>query len=131
MPMFVDESVLDNGLAHLQSNVDKVKLIKNFALGDTKTTIDGNVIRETDIAPGDMAITTFNTRDRKWNVNGKSGIVGAGTSEDTDDLHIAYYSTALSKYLYITDEITDQAIAANNPVDIPAGEYQSLQPVAV
>ena len=124
--------VLDHGTAELLKT-NQVAVLKAYAVADSHATAMAgpNTVLTEAIAGGDMSLSNHGTHDRKWQCNGKSGIAALIATLEADDLHIAYIDTTTSRVLFVTDEITDQVIASGNPVDVPAGEYRSLQPTAV
>lgn len=130
--LYSHPDVLDNGPAELLK-VNQVAVLKAYALADSHPTVTAapNIVLTEAITGGDMSLSDHSTHDRKWQCNGKSGVTSLIGTANTDDLHIAYIDTLTSRVLYVTDEITDQEITVGNPVDVPAGEYRSLQPTAV
>jgi|GEM_PF-706583 len=130
--LYSHPDVLDNGPAELLKT-NQVAVLKAYALADSHATVTAgaNIVLTEAVTGGDMSLSNHETHDRKWQCNGKAGVISLIDTENTDDLHIAYIDTLTSRVLYVTDEITDQEITAGNPVDVPAGEYRSLQPTAV
>ena len=124
--------VLDNGPAELLK-VNQVAVLKAYAVADAHNVAKAapNVVLTETITPGDMSLSNHDAHDRKWQCNGKAGVLALIATLNTDDLHIGYFDTTTSRLLFVTDEITDQVIKQGNPVDVPAGEYRSLQPTAV
>jgi hypothetical protein len=130
--VFVHKDVLNKGLEELLKT-NQVVVLKSYAANDSHATAlaGPNAVLTESITGGDMSISDHGTHDRKWQCNGKSGVISLIGTSNADDLHIAYVDTTTSRVLYVTDEITDQEITLGNPVDVPAAEYRSLQPTPV
>jgi hypothetical protein len=130
--LYVHPDVLDNGLAELLKT-NQVAVLKSYALADPHATVtnSANVVLTDVITSADMSLSNLGTHDRKWQCNGKSTVKAIVVTANTDDLHIAYIDTLTSRVLFVTDEMTDQEITLENNVDVPAGEYQSIQPTAI
>jgi len=130
--LYSHPDVLDKGPAELLK-VNQVAVLKAYAVADAHgvALATPNTVLTEVITGGDMSLSNHDAHDRKWQCNGKAGVAALIATLDTDDLHIAYIDTTTSRVLFVTDEITDQVITLGNPVDVPAGEYRSLQPTAV
>lgn len=132
MAKWVSSLVLDNGLNHIVNNANEMRLIKNYAAGDTYATVDGNTVATVAMATTDFTLGDGASGARKVDTATKSATASSSTIS-TDNLHIAfikYDSTtpANSVVVWVTDETTDQVVLSGNTVNFPALTYTSNQP---
>lgn len=132
MARWLHPDVLDNGLAYLKTNCDRISILQAYAAGDSYATVAGNSV--CDIAASTADFTLGNgsySNSRKIAVIAKAANATANSGADPD-LHFAYLDTANSKVLGVTDETSDQQIYSGNLVFCPALDplFVALQPVA-
>lgn len=127
MAYFAHQDVLDNGLAYIKNNCDKLVLLKNYTFGDNYATVtgSGNVLAEVSMTASDFTIAT-DGNDRK--VTSASGKNDPSANASGTCSHFAFLDTSNSKVLWVTQETTGQSITSGNPVDFPSLVYTSKQP---
>lgn len=131
---YFHDKLFDNGLAYVQTNGNKMVICKGppatFAEANTLASAGGKGVSGTGVAmaSGDFAIGARAGGGREITVTAKSGTVSDATV-GTDDLHIAILNTATSELLLVTDEVTNQALTAGNPVNIPSFKFGFSSPV--
>lgn len=122
---YAHPDLLDNGLNHLKNNATKILLISSYVAGDSYATVVAAKLAEAALAPGDFTVADNGT-GRKVTSAAKAANATA-TVAAGQDLHFAFTDGA-AKVLYVTDETTDMAITAGNPVNFPTLTYNSGQP---
>lgn len=132
MPRFAHADVLDNGPAYIKANCNKVVLISQY-----DTTYAGcsatYKVAEATLVTGDFAIAgaAGAARTLTATLTGKSGGNALMAVANGANMHIAFLDTVNSKVLYVTEESSDQAITAGNPVQFNSNPtYVSNQPTA-
>jgi hypothetical protein len=125
MPKFASSALLDGGLLYLKNNAVKVVLLGNYAAGDSAVTIAANKLAEATTTSADYTIGSSGqarvvTVPSKTTAPATAGITGG-------NLHVAHLDSS-GVAIYVTDETSDQAITAGNPVEIPSHSYTSGQP---
>jgi len=130
MPRYAHTDFLDNGLAYLKANCDKVILINAYA-ADYATVNGANKVAEVALVTGDFAIAGADGAARVLTatLTGKAGGNALLAVADGTNMHIAFVDTVNSKVLYVTEESSDQAITLGNPVQFNSNPtYTSGQP---
>lgn len=117
---------LDNGIAYLKANANKMLLINNYTALDSYATVTAAKLAEATMASGDYTITGSDGASRVLTTAAKTATASGNSS--SPDLHIAFVDTVNSKVLLVTDETSDQAVTSGNSVDFPAITYTSGQP---
>lgn len=121
----VHQDVHDNGLNAIKNGAAKLLLVSAFTLGDSYATVVGNKVAEVAVTPADFTITSSGA-ERILTSAAKTG-TAAASSNAGNDLHFAF-TDGVSKVLWVTDETTNQAVTAGNPVNIPALTMTAKQP---
>ena len=131
MTRYAHTDVLDNGLAYIKANCNKVILIDAYSA--VYATVNGaNKVAEATLVTGDFAIAGADgaARTMTATLTGKAGgnaikaAAGAGS-------HIAFVDTVASKVLYVVPETSLQPITLGNPVTFNSKPtYVSGQPTA-
>lgn len=128
MAKYAHPDVLDNGLAYIRANCDKIALISSYAAGDSYATVNGRILAEAAMAPADFTLGSSGNNRTLTSAAGKSDAsanAGGGGASN----HIAFLDTVNSKVLWVTNETTGQVITAGNPVNFPSLVYTAQQPV--
>lgn len=132
MSRFAHADVLDNGIAYLKANCNKVVLISQY-----DTTYVGcsatYKVAEATLVTGDFAIAgaAGAARTLTATLTGKSGGNALMAVANGANMHIAFLDTTTSKVLYVVEESSDQAITSGNPVQFNSNPtYVSNQPTA-
>ena len=132
MPRYAHADFLDNGLAYLKANCNKVILIDAFS--STYATVNGaNKVAEAALVTGDFAIAGADGAARVLTatLTGKSAGNALKAVADGTNMHLAFVDTVNSKVLYVTEESTDQPITSGNPIQLNSNPtYTSGQPTA-
>lgn len=128
-----DNSVYDNGLSGIISRAaaaspSDLKLVVCSAapasFAEASTLHDGTpgkfrVSDEIELLSGDLTLQDRAGGGREIVVAAKTGQVSV-TLAAGNDLHVAIYDSANSILVAVTDETTDQALTAGNPLNLPS-----------
>jgi hypothetical protein len=133
MAKFTHTDVLDQGPQHiitLAGTASQVKqhLVSAYTATDSYATVVTNSLGVVDMVAGDFTLAAYSTTGRKMTVGAKSSVTATASSA-TPNLHLVLVDSVGSTVLLATDETTDQAITAPNPVDLPTWDYNLPQPV--
>lgn len=128
MAKYNHPDVLDNGLALIKTNTQRVALISNYASGDAYATVTGRIIAAAATTASDFTLADQGTLGRKVTSTAKAPVATA-TSLVTDDLHFALLDDTNSRVLAVTDETSNQIVTTGNTVNIPALVFNFNQPV--
>ena len=132
MPRYAHTDLLDNGLAYLKANCNKVVLTSQYDSTYTGCNTTYKVAEAT-LVTGDFAIAGADgaARTLTATLTGKSGGNALMAVANGANMHIAFLDTTTSKVLYVTEESSDQAITSGNPVQFNSNPtYVSNQPTA-
>lgn len=132
MPRYAHTDLLDNGLAYLKANCNKVVLTSQYDSTYTGCNTTYKVAEAT-LVTGDFAIAGADgaARTLTATLTGKSGGNALVAVANGANMHIAFLDTTTSKVLYVTEESSDQAITSGNPVQFNSNPtYVSNQPTA-
>ncbi len=128
MARYEHPNVMDNGLAHIVANCDKMALVSAYTFGDNYATVSAAILAEVAMTSGDLTLGTSGTT-RTLTVTGKTD-TSANASGGGADSHVVLLDTVNSHVLYVTEETAAQAINATNPVAIAGFVITRTQPVA-
>lgn len=132
MPRYAHPDFLDNGLAYLKANCNKVILTDSYTT--VYATVNGSAkVAEAALVTGDFAIAGADGAARVLTatLTGKSAGNALKAVADGTNMHLAFVDTANSKVLYVTEESTDQPITSGNPIQLNSNPtYTSGQPTA-
>ena len=132
MSRFAHADVLDNGIAYLKANANKVVLTSQY--DNTYTGCNATYkVAEVTLVAGDSALSgaAGAARTLTYTLTGKSGGNALMAVANGANMHIAFLDTVNSKVLYVTEESSDQAITSGNPVQFNSNPtYTSGQPTA-
>ena len=56
MAKWVHADVLDNGIAYIKANCNKMALVSSYTLGDSYATVNAAIVADTAMANGDFTI---------------------------------------------------------------------------
>jgi hypothetical protein len=127
MAKYAHADVLDNGIAYIKANCNKMILINGFS--SSYATVNGaNKVAEVAMATGDFTLAGADGAARVMTVAAKSNVTSSASATGTPDLHVAFVDTVTSKVLYVTDETTNQPVTAPNPINFPSLTYTCGQP---
>lgn len=132
MPRYAHTDLLDNGLAYLKANCNKVVLTSQYDSTYTGCNTTYKVAEAT-LVTGDFAIAGADgaARTLTATLTGKSGGNALMAVANGANMHIAFLDTTTSKVLYVVEESSDQAITSGNPVQFNTNPtYVSNQPTA-
>ena len=132
MPRYAHTDLLDNGLAYLKANCNKVVLTSQYDSTYTGCNTTYKVAEAT-LVTGDFAIAGADgaARTLTATLTGKSGGNALTAVANGANMHIAFLDTTTSKVLYVIEESSDQAITSGNPVQFNSNPtYVSNQPTA-
>lgn len=132
MPRYAHTDLLDNGLAYLKANCNKVVLTSQYDSTYTGCNTTYKVAEAT-LVTGDFAIAGADgaARTLTATLTGKSGGNALMAVANGANMHIAFLDTTTSKVLYVTEESSDQAITSGNPVQFNSNPtYTANQPTA-
>lgn len=129
MPRYAHPDVLDNGLAYIKTNCNKLALISAYTIGDSYAVVSAAILADAVMAPADFTLASSGLDRTLTPASGKSD-AAANASGGGANMHIAYLDTLTSKVLLVTEETSDQAITAGNPVTFPGPVYTARQPTA-
>ena len=127
MAKWVHADVLDNGIAYIKANCNKMALVSAYSLGDSYATVNAAIVADTAMATGDFTIAASGNNRTLTTASGKSdtaaNVTGGGVGN-----HIAFLDTVNSKVLWVTNETSGQSITIGNPVSFPSLVYTVNQP---
>lgn len=130
MAKWVHSDVLDNGIAYIKTNCNKMALISAYTAGDSYATVNAAILAEATVSSGDFTLSTGTSSSRVLTVASGKQDAAANASGGGASMHIAFLDTVNSKVLWVTEETSDQTITSGNPVTFPSGlTYTSSQPV--
>ena len=127
MAKFAHDDVLDGGLNVIKNAAVKVLLISAYTAGDSYATVQANKLAEATMAFGDYSIASNAGNRVLTTATGKTAVVSTSAA-GTPDLHFAF-TDGSAKVLWVTDELSNQAITAGNTITFPALSYTTRQPV--
>lgn len=128
MPFYKHPDVMDNGLAHLRANCNRIALISGYTQGDTFATVNTAILADAPMAPADLTLGSAGL-NRTLTVTGKTDSSANATGGGVNS-HVALLDTAGSRVLYVTEETDAQSITAGNGVNIGGFVITETQPVA-
>lgn len=129
MGVYASPEFLDGGFTAFKANVDEMIAIKNYTVGDSYATVNGNVIAKVAVVTGDFTLSGADTAPRVMTTpSGKSDSAADASSTGGDNLHIGFRDTVNSKVYWVTDETTDQVVTLGNQVNFPQLTYTRNQP---
>ena len=127
MAKWVHADVLDNGIAYIKANCNKMALVSAYSAGDSYATVNAAIVADTAMANGDFTIAASGNNRTLTTASGKSdtaaNVTGGGVGN-----HIAFLDTVNSKVLWVTNETSGQSITVGNPVSFPSLVYTVNQP---
>jgi hypothetical protein len=128
MARFEHADVMDNGLAYLKAQCNKIALISGYTVGDSYATVNAAILADAAMTSADIVLGSSGN-NRTATVAGKtdpSANAGGGGANS----HTALLDTVNSKVLYVTEEDAAQSIIAGNAVAIAGFVITRTQPVA-
>ena len=127
MAKWVHADVLDNGIAYIKANCNKMALVSAYSAGDSYATVNAAIVADTAMANSDFTIAASGNNRTLTTAAGKSdtaaNVTGGGAGN-----HIAFLDTVHSKVLWVTNETSGQSITVGNPVSFPSLVYTVNQP---
>jgi len=120
--------VLDNGPAYIKTNCNKIAAISAYTANDSYATVNAAILAEATISTTNFTLAGASGAPRTCSFAAGSSDASANASGGGANTHLAFLDTVNSKVLWITEETSDQAIVAGNPVNFPALVYTSNQP---
>ena len=127
MAKWVHADVLDNGIAYIKANCNKMALVSAYSAGDSYATVNAAIVADAAMASGDFTIAAAGNNRTLTTAAGKSdtaaNVTGGGVGN-----HIAFLDTVNSKVLWVTNETSGQSITIGNPVSFPSLVYTVNQP---
>lgn len=126
MAKWAHSDILDNGLAYLKANCNKVILTSAYTSGDSYATVVAATLAEATTATGDYTLAGAAGAARTCTLT--AGKQDASANASGTASHIAFVDTATSKVLAVTTETSGQSITSGNPVTFPAIVYTAGQP---
>jgi hypothetical protein len=125
MAKYAHPDVLDNGIAYIRTNCNKIAVISAYTFGDSYSTVNANILAEATMTSTDFTLGTSGNDRTLTSATGKSDTSANATGAAS---HIAFLDTANSKTLWVTEETSSQVITAGNQVNFPSLVYTSKQP---
>ncbi len=125
MAKYAHPDVLDNGIAYIRTNCNKIAVISAYTFGDSYSVVNGNILAEATMTSTDFTLGTSGNDRTLTSATGKSDTSANATGAAS---HIAFVDTANSKVLWVTEETSSQVITAGNQVNFPSLVYTSKQP---
>jgi hypothetical protein len=127
MAKWVNSLVLDNGLSHVRTNANSMRLVAGYTAGDSYATVNTNSRAAVAMINTDYTLGTGAGSSRTLTTaSGKTATASGSTT--TEDLHLAFVDTATSAVLWVTDETTNQPITSGNTVNFPSVVLTMNQP---
>lgn len=127
MPRFAHNDVLDNGPAYIRANCNAMVLIGGYTFGNNYAAVVAQILASVAMAPTDFALGTSDVNRTLTTAPGKADL-SADANGGGSDNHIAFLDTVNSKVLWVTEETSQQAVTAGNPVYFPSLVYTTFQP---
>jgi hypothetical protein len=128
MPRYRHPDALDNGIAYIRANANKLALISNYTIGDSYATVNAAILAEATITTADMTLGSSGN-NRTLTIAGKTD-PAANAGGGGVNSHVALLDTVNSKVLEVTEEDASQVIVLGNPVNIGGFVITALQPTA-
>lgn len=128
MPFYEHPDCIDNGLAYIKNNCNRIALISSYTVGDSYATVNGRILAEATMTSTDLVIGSSGN-NRTLTVASKSDS-SANASGGGADSHVALLDTVNSKVLYVTEESAAQSILVGNAVNIQGFVITKTQPNA-
>lgn len=127
MAKFAHADVLDNGIAYIKTNCNKMAVVAAYTYGDSYATVTGgtNILAEATMSSTDFTLATATNDRTLTTAAGKSDSSANNSGTST---HIVFLDTSNTKVLWVTEETSNQAIVAGNTVNFPQLVYTSKQP---
>lgn len=119
--------MLDGGLLVIKNTATKMLLISNYAVGNSYATVVGNIVASVAVSGVDFTTSGVDGASRVLTTAIKTATATAAAPIG-NDLHIAF-TDGTSSVLWVTDEITNQAIILGNTINFPAITHTVTQPV--
>ena len=131
MTKYAHSDTLDNGPGYVKTNCNKVILTNAYTnvFATANTTAK---VAEAALVTGDFALSGVDGAARVLTatLTGKAGGNALIAVADGTNMHLVFVDTVASKVLYVTEESSNQAITAGNPVTFNSNPtYTSGQPV--
>ena len=129
MAKWAHADVLDNGIAYIKTNCDKVAAILAYTSGDSYATVTGgsNILAEITTTSTDFTLAGAAGEARTCTLG--TGLQDATANATGNPTHFAFLDTATSKVLYVTEETSAISLTSGvGPVTFPALVYTSNQP---
>lgn len=127
MAKYAHPDVLDNGIAYIRTNCNKMALISSYAVADSYATVNGRILAEVTMTTTDFTLGSSGNNRTLTTAAGKQD-TAANASGGGATNHIAFVDTVNSKVLWVTEETSGQAVVSGNPVNFPSLVYTSNQP---
>lgn len=132
MPFYINPDIFDNGLASMATRATAVVLIDSYSTDFTA--VNGSLkIASAALVSGDFALangTAAGSRKITAAITGKAGGNALKSLANGAPMHIAIIDAGTSEVLLVTEESTDQAILAGNPISFDADVVYTLNPPA-
>lgn len=129
MAQFAHSDVLDNGVAYIKANCNKVAVISSYSVGDSYATVTSRILAEATLTGADFTLSSSGNNRVLTTAAGKQDTSANATGGGATN-HIAFLDTVNSKVLWVTQETSGQVISSGNPVTFPSLTYTVQQPVA-
>ena len=127
MAQFAHSDVLDNGIAYIKANCNKVAVISSYSPGDSYATVTSRILAEATLTNADFTLSSSGNNRVLTTAAGKQD---ASANAGGPASHIAFLDTVNSKVLWVTEETSGQTIVPGNTVTFPSLVYTAKQPVA-
>lgn len=127
MAKWAHADVLDNGLAYIKSNCDKMAVVSAYTPGDSYATVNAAILAEATMASGDFTLGTSGSDRTLTTASGKQDASANATGAA---VQIVFVDTVASKVLWATEETSGQTVTTGNPVNFPVLVYTNKQPTA-
>lgn len=131
MPRYAHPDVLDNGLAYLKANTNKIAVISSYTLAESYAAVAAKILAEATMAPTDLIIADGASSSRELTSAAKTDTSANATDAASVTKHVAFLDTLTSKVLYVTPAPASVATTAGSPVNIAPVVVRIPQPVAV
>jgi len=131
MTKYAHSDTLDNGPGYVKTNCNKV-ILTNAYTNIYATANTTAKVAEAALVTGDFALSGADGAARVLTatLTGKAGGNALIAVADGTNMHLVFVDTVASKVLYVTEESSNQAITAGNPVTFNSNPtYTSGQPV--
>lgn len=128
MPRYAHPDTLDNGLAHIRANCNKLALISGYAVGDSYATVNAAILAEAAMAPADFTLGTSGSNRTLTTASGKSD-PSANASGSGTTMHVAFLDTVGLRVLSVTPAPDNVTFAAGTPVAFGQIVLTARQPV--